>query len=195
MTKEITITNLMVSFLIKPIKGFNKILNQPKYNYIYLLIVCYGLFQGINKTLSEYDVSRFDLFLTKSIGAILIAIISIFIICFLYSWIIYFIGFSLKGLANYRMTFTVVCYSLIPLIVGSILIIFSKIVYLNFSGISIETFNSFIYYFHGLFIVWSLYTLVIGYSLINKFSILKSTIGSIGIFFIVGLIYIILQLK
>ncbi len=153
---------------------FEVVLNQPKYRYVYLFPVLFGLLLGIINFLNRIILGvepHFSGLLSSALKEIIIYLI----VCHIYSWIVFVISNLFKGFANSRMTFAVVSYSMIPLIIGSFLILVLKIGFyeMGYFGISWM-----LYFIYLAFLTWTIYVLTIGNSIINKFSFVKSFVAS-----------------
>lgn len=101
-----------------------------------------------------------------------------------------FISSLLKGDANLRMTFGLITYATIPMTIGAIFFLIIKLFFLSSGSTSVIYI---IYYGQLIFVMWSLFILVIGNALINSFSVLRSFISSAAL--IIGLIMISLLSK
>ena len=181
---EITFNEIVRIIIFKPTTEIDRVLNQVKFKYVYLFPVLYALLGGLSLSFDH--------------GTILLSTISsrlffTYLISFIYSWIVFFISNSLKGSANINMTYGLISYSFIPLILGTTLFLLLKILF-AICGVSIQTItllNYFIYYSQIIFLIWTLFLLVIGNAYINSFSILRSFISSAG--YILLRIFIILK--
>jgi len=172
--------------ILKPLDGFEAILIQEKYNLFYFFPFFYGAIIGISKTFNKF------LFLKSAtpfkmgyiLGDSLVTIISMagvtILFCFIYSWIVFFLSLLLKGLSNFKMIFSLVLYSLIPMIIGAVFLFACKLILLASvsPGQLFEAITLFLYCFQIVFIFWSLYILLIGNAMINDFSIAKSFLSS-----------------
>jgi len=173
--------------LDNPRKNFEIVLNQPKYKYLYLFPALFGLVLGLNGFVNKYGIVNIEPHLPELYFSVLKEIIRYLIICYIYSWIVYWISRFFNGYANGKLTFAVVSYSLIPLIIGSFLILALKIGFFSFGY-----FGYFWMYYtmYLAFLSWSIYTLTTGNLIINGFSLIKSFISSSSLIIIFTMIEI-----
>ncbi len=169
---KITFQNIVRIIVLKPTTELDIILNQEKYKHLFSFPILYGIILGFSKTINKTGVANFIDLTATSIGPIILSVLIILISCFVYSWVIYFISKSLKGEASIDMTFGLVSYSLIPMVIGGVFYLMLKLfIYSYGQDYSI---NIFIFYSQIIFVLWSTIILTIGNALINGFSMVRS---------------------
>lgn len=175
--------SMLRKFVINPLDGYEKILIPENNKLVYLLPTLYGLIYGASITISKFGLTHFGSVLGHLISDTLLKILFVFIFCYVYAWIILFISQLLKGISNINLTFSLVSYSLIPMIIGVALILAFKVIIdsIDLSKQSLYYVNMFLFYFQYLFVLWSLYILIIGNAMINDFSKIKSSIATVGL--------------
>ncbi len=181
--QDLTFKEIVRIIVLKPTSEIDIVLNQVKFKYIYLFPALYGVITGISKSVSKVGLSNIPLLLTNSLYSILIMTAFTFVFVFIYAWIIKYISNLLQGIANINMTYGLLSYSLIPIIIGALIYLSLKILFYTNGSLrsSIDSFNQMIYYSQILFVFWSLFILIIGNAFINSFSMARSFISSAGL--------------
>ena len=189
---EITFKEIVRIIVLKPTTEIDILLNQVKYKHIYLFPVLYGVIAGISKSVSKLGVSNIPHLLADSASSIALMLLYTFLFFFIYAWIVKFISNSLLGIASINMTYGLISYSMIPMIIGAIVYLFLKIfVYSDDSLLqSINSINLFIYYSQIVFVLWSFFILIIGNAFINSFTMVRSFISSTGLVIVLILLAI-----
>jgi len=181
--QDLSFKEIVRIIVLKPTSEIDIVLNQVKFKYIYLFPALYGVIIGISKSVSKVGLSNIPLLLTNSLYSILIMTAFTFVFVFIYAWIIKYISNLLQGIANINMTYGLLSYSLIPIIIGALIYLSLKILFYTNGSLlsSIDSFNQMIYYSQILFVFWSLFILIIGNAFINSFSMARSFISSAGL--------------
>jgi len=194
---QINLKKIIHIIFRNPIEGFELFLIYDKYKLVYLFPVLFGIVSGINRSLSKVRTQNLVYLVRHSLISACLIIVFVILYCFVYAKIVLFISHLLKGLSNLKMTFSLVMYSLFPMIIGTTLIlVFQLILYFNdIQPQSLGFINVLIYGFYLVFILWSLYILVTGNALINEFSTLKSFLSSVGIAVVMIAVVIIVKMK
>lgn len=194
---QINLKKIIHIIFRNPIEGFELFLIYEKYKLVYLFPVIYGIFSGISKSITKVRTQNIGYFVKHSLISAGSIIVFAILYCFVYAKIVLFISHLLKGLSNFKMTFSLVLYSLFPTIIGAALIlIFKLILYINDIQLqSLGLISVIIYSLYLVSILWSLYILVKGNALINEFSTLKSFLSSVGIAVVMIAVVIIVKLK
>ncbi|MEO8147103.1 MAG: YIP1 family protein [Bacteroidia bacterium] len=183
---EITFKEIVSIILFKPTTEIDLLLNQPKFKHVYIFPVLYGIFLGMYLAAGQVGLSNLQHLISVSIGSILSKTLFVVLFCFIYSWLVLFISNSLQGTANFNMTFGLMSYSMIPMVIGSILhLVFFLIGYscapLIQSDAMLTIMIRFIFLSQFVFVLWSVFILVIGNAFINSFSMTRSLISSAGL--------------
>jgi hypothetical protein len=186
---KITFQNIVRIIVLKPTTELDIVFDQEKYKHIFSFPILYGIILGFSKTINKTGVANFSDLTVTSIGPIISSILITLIACFVYSWVIYFISKSLKGEASIDMTYGLVSYSLIPMIIGVIFYLMLKLFTYSYGpGYSI---NIFIFYSQIIFVLWSTIILTLGNAFINGFSMIRSLAATSWYFilFILSIIF------
>ncbi len=177
----------IISFIKNPLEGYVKNLAKEEKTPVYVYPLLYGLIFGISFTISKFGVANintlFDHLPFILFSRTLITLIS----CYVYAWIILVISWFFKGVSNINLTFSLVSYSLLPMIGGALLFLLLKLILVtvDISVYSLQLVNIFIFYFQYIFVLWSIYILTVGNAMINDFSKLKSFVASAGIVIVI----------
>ena len=163
-----------------PKEGFNTLLNQTKYRYIYILPVLLGLFLGFNDVLNKYYLNSSDINAGLIATSIIKEIIITMIFCYFYSWIVQTLNNLFQGVSSQSLIFAVLSYILVPVIFVSILISILKIILFSVFGLQeyYRFISIFLYLLYLGFYIVSIVLLVIGNSIASKLTIIKSIIAS-----------------
>ncbi|MCW3788921.1 YIP1 family protein [Plebeiibacterium sediminum] len=181
-------------FILNPLDRFQYNLVKENKIPVFVFPLLYGTLVAISLSLNNYGYSKIGDLLGHLPLMIITRAVLILISCFIYSWIVLLISLLLKGLSNINYTFSLVSYSLIPLIIGALIFLILKLIFItaNASMYSFKLLYKFIYYFQHVFNLWTIYLLIIGNAMINDFSKMKSIIacaGIITIFIILSVVY------
>ncbi len=118
-----------------PQKIFTTLLNQPKYEYVYLLPIILGFILGVNDIMNKSYLPSFDINLGLVFVSIIKEIIITLLACYIYSWIMLFLNNLFQGYSNQNMLFAVIAYSVVPLIIVFIFITILKLVIFSILGL------------------------------------------------------------
>jgi hypothetical protein len=178
--KAITFRQIIRIIILKPLTEIDLILNQEKYKYAHLFPLIYGIITGFSKSLSIFGFANLNDLVYNSVQSILFMLFLSYLFCFIFSWIVTFSSNLLKGISNFNMTYGLVTYASTPIIVGSTTALVLKIFLYatNQSPETINISNFIIYNTQLIFVIWSLFIIVIGNAFINSFSMLRSFISS-----------------
>ncbi|MBK8884523.1 MAG: hypothetical protein IPN67_19855 [Bacteroidales bacterium] len=188
--EEIKFVDFIKVYFKKPINALTILLNQSTHKYAFLLPVIFGFILGINDIINKSYLQTYDLNI-GSVGILISKeILIVLFACYVYSWIVVFLNSFFEGYSSQSMVFYLISYSLMPLILGSILVTILKLIaFLAFGrteyGLIIVRYLSAIYF---AFYVLTLIFLIVGNSILNGFSIFKSIMPS-AIIPVISIIY------
>jgi hypothetical protein len=163
---------------------------EKKNRVVVLIPIIFGIMIGVFRAFPDYNPENLEYWLGQLFGNILVSTLFTLAGVFLYVLLILFFSNILKGIANFKMTFTLFSYSLIPVIIGWLIITSISLIIRVFNidfinpNVIIEVMNT----IQRIFILYGIIILVRGVAMINQFSIFKALISSVGII-IVLLIY------
>jgi hypothetical protein len=177
---EFKFVDFIKVYFQKPIETFAILFNQPKFKYVYLLPIIFGFILGINDIINKSYLPVFDFNLGLVCISITKEILITILACYIYSWIMLFLNSLFQGYSNQSMAFAVISYSLVPLIVGYILITIIKLIAFSVLGLTeyAQIITRLLYIMYLAFYIVTIIFLIIGNSISNRFSILKSIIPS-----------------
>jgi hypothetical protein len=177
---------------LHPLRDISSILALGASKQIYFFPIVYCMVVGISKYLSMAGMTFRPHLFIEAFTSTFILLLGIFIFCFIYSCIVWFISVSLKGIASVGMIFTLAFYSLTPMIMGAVIILLLKIIWFSSDFLikNSENFTLFIFFFQYVFIIWSICVFIIGNKVLNQFSIMKSIISSIGLLVIFAIVVV-----
>ncbi|MNL19490.1 Yip1 domain protein [compost metagenome] len=185
--EEVNPKNILVKIFTAPKEAF-QFIESYKYNkHVTLLLILSGIIKALDKAESKSMGDHFSIW--GVIGfSIFIGVLFGWILNYIYSFFISKTGRYLNGKASTESILRVLAYSLIPAIISLFVFFLRILIYGNSifrSSIIYEgELNNIIYYFFifiDLFLMsWSLILFIIGVSIVQKFSILKSIVNIIS---------------
>jgi hypothetical protein len=184
-------TSFFKLLFFPPKQDVINIVVERKNSVVIFIPIAFGILIGFIRAVSKYDTAYpIEFFYGQLVAGIGFSVSITLVVLFLYVLLIQFFSSVFKGISNYKMTFTMFSYSLLPIIIGWILMLavsmiikFIPIGYVN-SVISVKVLNV----IQMIFILYGIVILVRGVSIINQFSIIKSLISSVGLFIILFII-------
>jgi hypothetical protein len=164
----------------EPIQTFSDLLSQSKYRYLYLILTIFGFILGFNSIINKIYLAKIDIETGSIIFSMIKTIIVTFIVLYFYSWIVMYLNSIFQGFSNQKTIFAVIVYSLVPLIIGTIMISLLKIILFSLPGLhgSIYGIIQLFYVVYLIFYLATLIYLIIGNAIANDFSIIKSAIST-----------------
>jgi hypothetical protein len=167
-------------FKQEPIKVFSDLLSQPKYRYLYLIVTIFGFILGFNGIINKIYLAKIDLETGNFIFSMIKTIVITFIVLYAFSWIVMYLNSIFQGFSNQKDIFAVIVYSLVPLIIGTLMISIFKIILFSVGGLQGSIFGiiKLFYVVYLIFYFATLIYLIIGNAIVNNFSIIKSIIST-----------------
>jgi hypothetical protein len=164
----------------EPIQTFSDLLSQSKYRYLYLILTIFGFILGFNSIINKIYLAKIDIETGSIIFSMIKTIIVTIIVLYFYSWIVMYLNSIFQGFSNQKTIFAVIVYSLVPLIIGTIMISLLKIILFSLPGLhgSIYGIIQLFYVVYLIFYLATLIYLIIGNAIANDFSIIKSAIST-----------------
>ena len=156
---------------------------EKRNRFVVLIPIIFGIMIGFFKTVSNYDSANIEywygLLVSNIISSILLTLVGVF----LYVLLVQFLSSMFKGISNYKMTFTMFSYSLIPVIIGWLLISVISMIMMLYpikytNAITLIDVRNII---QRIFMLYGIIILVRGVGIINQFSIIKALISSVGL--------------
>lgn len=189
--------NFAKGMILNPTENIEQIFNRDSYEYVYLFPILYGVLIGINNAICKEGLSNISFLLGYIVFSVIATVLIISIIWFSYSWLMSLISFKMGGIASYKMTFVLFSYSFIPVCIGAIFILLINLIVLSNASLAIyiKSISQFLRYFQLLTAIWALYFLIIGSSIINRFSKFKAGISSVGLILLIFVVAIIQKFK
>jgi hypothetical protein len=180
--ENINLGEVLKMTLYKNRKHFDILINQNKYQYLYLFPILSGALAVLTFYLKDNEVTDIWWDTNKMLYYMFISSVASLFSCYLLAWIVLYLSNLFKGIANLKLTFAIISYSQVLALCYYLLIIIIEILLHNDKFQPL--FKAIVICLSIVYLLRYLYFVVAMNSKINSFSTEKSIL----IFFIVGII-------